>query len=249
MSYLTTHRLASDLAEISTLSPSRVPDDADAIFAHHIQTLWRSYTNKVLAEIRGIQEKGLAEILRSVVFAPKSESTPASLTPKMAFARTNRFLGRQGTDLGAGSFRDFAVRYQDNPHIRSVVRDIDTIERQIESAEEPRRRLGQLVQQFIGPDKEVSFAVEGIYFEAHGTRIPLTSMSSGEKQLMRILLEAIRNEGDAFIIDEPELSMHIDWQRNLVEAIKLVSPSCQIIMATHSPEIMADISDEKIFRL
>jgi predicted ATP-dependent endonuclease of OLD family len=51
------------------------------------------------------------------------------------------------------------------------------------------------------------------------------------------------------IIDEPELSMHIDWQHDLLAALRVLNPQCQIIVATHSPEVMADVPDDKIFRL
>jgi len=51
------------------------------------------------------------------------------------------------------------------------------------------------------------------------------------------------------MIDEPELSLHVDWQRRLVENMTLLNPSAQYIFATHSPEIMADVDDSKIFRL
>jgi predicted ATP-dependent endonuclease of OLD family len=40
-----------------------------------------------------------------------------------------------------------------------------------------------------------------------------------------------------FIADEPELSLHIDWQRKILNALLDLNPKAQIIVATHSPEI------------
>jgi predicted ATPase len=97
--------------------------------------------------------------------------------------------------------------------------------------------------------KNLKFTNSGIQAEVHGKEIPLASLSSGEKQLVRILIEVIRSESNVIIIDEPELSMHIDWQRNLVDAMRTVNPDVQIIMATHSPDIMANVPDECIFRI
>jgi predicted ATP-dependent endonuclease of OLD family len=53
----------------------------------------------------------------------------------------------------------------------------------------------------------------------------------------------------SLLIDEPEISMHIDWQQELISAMTTLNSSAQIILATHSPEIMADVDDDRIFRL
>jgi predicted ATP-dependent endonuclease of OLD family len=64
-------------------------------------------------------------------------------------------------------------------------------------------------------------------------------LSSGEKQLFILLTESLlqRNQPYIFIADEPELSLHIEWQRNVISDIKSLNPEAQIIVATHSPEI------------
>jgi predicted ATP-binding protein involved in virulence len=43
-----------------------------------------------------------------------------------------------------------------------------------------------------------------------------------------------------FIVDEPELSLHIDWQEKFVDAIRKANPNVQLILATHSPAIILD---------
>ena len=43
-----------------------------------------------------------------------------------------------------------------------------------------------------------------------------------------------------FIVDEPELSLHIDWQEKFVEAVLDANPDVQLILATHSPAIILD---------
>ncbi len=65
-------------------------------------------------------------------------------------------------------------------------------------------------------------------------------LSSGEVQIVILLayFAFLAKEGHPIIIDEPELSLHIEWQRLFVSAVKKVLPKeCQTIMATHSPEI------------
>ncbi len=127
--------------------------------------------------------------------------------------------------------------------------DIDQIERQIERAEEPRRRLEQLVRSFLGEGKEIDFNDQDITVRVGNQEIPLKSLSSGEKQLLRILVEVINAGRSTVLIDEPELSMHIDWQRELISGLRTINPEVQLVVATHSPEIMANVEDAEIFRL
>lgn len=66
-----------------------------------------------------------------------------------------------------------------------------------------------------------------------------TSLSSGEKQLLILLTETLlqQNSPTIFIADEPELSLHIDWQRKIISSVRELNPNAQVIVATHSPEI------------
>jgi predicted ATP-dependent endonuclease of OLD family len=66
---------------------------------------------------------------------------------------------------------------------------------------------------------------------------------------MLIFLETFLAGDNPILIDEPEMSMHIDWQTELVSAIRQLNPKAQLILATHSPEIMAEVADDKVFRL
>lgn len=67
-------------------------------------------------------------------------------------------------------------------------------------------------------------------------------LSSGEKQFLIIMLTVLlqRKEESILIMDEPEISMHLDWQRSLLNNIKALNPNCQIILATHSPGVIMD---------
>ncbi len=70
-------------------------------------------------------------------------------------------------------------------------------------------------------------------------KITIQKLSSGEKQLLILMIETLlqRQVPYIFLADEPELSLHISWQRNVISAIKKINPNAQIIVATHSPEV------------
>ncbi|WP_432669370.1 AAA family ATPase [Pseudomonas umsongensis] len=74
------------------------------------------------------------------------------------------------------------------------------------------------------------------------TERTLTVMSSGERQILIILAHLCLNsslpKNGVFIVDEPELSLHLAWQEMFVEAVQAASPHLQIILATHSPAII-----------
>jgi len=68
----------------------------------------------------------------------------------------------------------------------------------------------------------------------------LKELSSGERQVLIVLtyLAFLTGENGIFVIDEPELSLHLRWQSYLVGALRSLRPAgCQIIVATHAPEI------------
>lgn len=71
--------------------------------------------------------------------------------------------------------------------------------------------------------------------------IKFNRLSSGEKQLLILFIETLlqRNANNIFLTDEPELSLHIEWQRKIIPAIQKLNPNAQIIAATHSPEVAA----------
>jgi|SRR5690554_2346678 len=79
----------------------------------------------------------------------------------------------------------------------------------------------------------------GIYGD-NQKKIDFTELSSGEKQLLILLTETLlqKENNSIFIADEPELSLHIEWQRMIISSIRDLNPNSQIILATHSPEIV-----------
>lgn len=67
-------------------------------------------------------------------------------------------------------------------------------------------------------------------------------LSSGEKQMLVILLTVLVEDCKpcALIMDEPEISLHIDWQQKLISLIRQLNPNAQIILSTHSPALIMD---------
>ena len=95
--------------------------------------------------------------------------------------------------------------------------------------------------------KEILFSNVGhLHFRITGKEEnrEIDMFSSGEIQLVVILTHLYFNpdveEANVFVIDEPELSLHVQWQEKFVDGIMKASKETQFILATHSPSIILD---------
>lgn len=70
-------------------------------------------------------------------------------------------------------------------------------------------------------------------------------LSSGEKQLIIMLGHIVFDSATVFVIDEPELSLHLSWQYKFAEALQTANPDAQFILATHAAGIIAKKSNEQ----
>lgn len=83
---------------------------------------------------------------------------------------------------------------------------------------------------------------------SNGQLIPLEALSSGEKQVLLILLRVfLLDEKEALVLlDKPETSLDISWQFELVNILVKLNPNAQYFITTHSPSIFGDGWREKI---
>ena len=78
--------------------------------------------------------------------------------------------------------------------------------------------------------------------------IPISALSSGEKQILLILLRVFLLDGDEayVLLDEPENSLDINWQFELINMLVRLNPNAQYFITTHSPSIFGDGWGDKI---
>ncbi len=233
-----------------TGGPSRRKYDWDIFFGRRLEHLWSSYSNELLSKVQTIQGKGIASILRRILATKTPRKRSKHLDPEMAYQRVAKFLARQGPKSALGTRDAFEKRYKKKTDLKELVNEIDSIEEQIEEAMASREKLRELIQDMFTGGKTVIFKDTAIEVKTEGEQnIELASLSSGEKHVLWILIETMLVEQNALLIDEPEISLHVDWQKGLVSAMRQLNPDAQLILATHSPEITADASDKEIFQL
>ncbi len=76
-----------------------------------------------------------------------------------------------------------------------------------------------------------------------GALLSLNDLSSGEQEILVLFYKLIfESDVNLLLIDEPEISLHIAWQKELMENLKSVvnlKKNIQVIIATHSPQIIS----------
>lgn len=79
-----------------------------------------------------------------------------------------------------------------------------------------------------------------ICFSQIGETLVPYQLSSGEKQMLAILLTVLVEDNQPYVLfmDEPEVSLHIEWQKRLIDLIVELNPHVQIILTTHSPAVI-----------
>ena len=74
--------------------------------------------------------------------------------------------------------------------------------------------------------------------------LSLNDLSSGEQEILVLFYKLIfESDVNLLLIDEPEISLHIAWQEELMENLKSVvniKENIRVIIATHSPEIISN---------
>ena len=68
--------------------------------------------------------------------------------------------------------------------------------------------------------------------------IPWYLLSRGEKTIIYLFLVALIYKDSIFLLDEPEISLHVKWQKSLVSDLMSIAPKSQFIIATHSPDLI-----------
>ncbi|MEJ6022864.1 AAA family ATPase [Ramlibacter sp. PS4R-6] len=131
---------------------------------------------------------------------------------------------------------------------------VDSLTEQAKSLEDaygPIHRLVSTINQFLY-DKQVGFTLgRGLYVaNGRGEVLAPKDLSSGEQQLLLLFchITIAHNTGGIFIVDEPELSLNIKWQRRLVRSLLELDThrNLQFILASHSMEVITAFRDEVV---
>ena len=93
---------------------------------------------------------------------------------------------------------------------------------------------------FSETGKRIDRTSNELSFMQFGEQLSPYKLSSGEKQMLIILLTALTQDRQPYVLfmDEPEASLHFEWQKRLIDMVLQLNPQVQIILTTHSPAVV-----------
>lgn len=132
-------------------------------------------------------------------------------------------IGNRMIEMLTGGAPDAHLRAQEEARAKTVFQD----------------RIDEL---FSETGKKIVRGSNEIFFTQSGDTLSPYQLSSGEKQMLVILLTVLVEDKQPYVLfmDEPEISLHIEWQQRLISLIRELNPNVQIILTTHSPAVIMD---------
>lgn len=134
--------------------------------------------------------------------------------------------------------------------VQKLIKLIEENNKIVQKVYEPINKFIDTMNHFL-KDTGKSIEIDNIgalkIKKPNGDKANIEALSSGERQLIvmfsHLIFKNESNPSGVFIIDEPELSLHIDWQKDFIRYAIEANPNTQLILATHSPDIF--IGNEK----
>lgn len=104
------------------------------------------------------------------------------------------------------------------------------------------RFLNIVDELFAETGKRIDRESNELSFIQYNEKLSPYLLSSGEKQVLLILLTVLTEDQQHYVIfmDEPEASLHFEWQKRLISLIHELNPNAQIVLTTHSPALIMD---------
>lgn len=165
---------------------------------------------------------------RTTELAKYEFETPLSTA---AFKRSLAARSRAKAELAAGLL---------DPYIRSVESRLEAVSPIYEIVDRFVKIINSLLH-----DKKIAFTLsQGFTIENRlASRLEPNQLSSGEQQLLLLFCYVLtaRDSPSVFMIDEPEISLNIKWQRQLIQSLLDITTNSniQFIFASHSMELFA----------
>lgn len=125
--------------------------------------------------------------------------------------------------------------------LKKITADWEEYLEQKDNINLPKRKFIDIVNEMsINKTIEINNRNELEIHSQSKQQIEIDKLSYGEKHLLIVLTEALLQNANhyVYIADEPEMSLHIEWQESLVKNIRSINPNAQIFFATHSPDIV-----------
>lgn len=155
-------------------------------------------------------------------------------------------------------FRDFMSRYRG--WADSIARGEDRDQKNQRTINTINRAVSEFLPGFS--DVRVEPDPLRLLVSKQGQSLDLTQMSDGERSLLAMMIDLCRRlvlanpeldnplqGAGVVLIDEIELHLHPQWQREIVEKLRCTFPRIQFVLTTHSPFLIQSLREGELIRL
>jgi predicted ATP-binding protein involved in virulence len=188
---------------------------------------------EILKQIQSLSEKILSHPLQDLMFTSEMKSKISEI---VNFDRAEDSESKQFVAMILSVYQESLKKISDIQE-----KSFELIDQYLASVNEflEEKELKVSIQ-----DRTSSQPSVRLMFD-NGTSSSIYTLSSGERQIITLLYAATHmSQQNLVLIDEPEISLHVDWQRLLLKKMSDQLGNRQIIACTHSPVIPADYEDK-----
>ena len=171
---------------------------------------------------------------------------------QQTFSENTGFLSQAMTALagvGAGSLLDMQLFQLQRKYLDYQVNIGNRIIEKLQTGDaeaaqqisQKKTRFQDIVDElFSDTGKKMIRTANELQFTQIGEVLLPYRLSSGEKQILIILLTVLVEDNEPYVLfmDEPEVSLHMEWQKRLIDLCLELNPNVQIILTTHSPAVV-----------
>ena len=197
-------------------------------------------------------QKAYIKILKELNLINKSEEENYN---KFFYDFIEEFSHVVNTETGISL--NLLFKFQEISRIQKTIDIAEKMEQRKATVKKPIETFLNTMNSFINKDddkKEICINNDGqVYFKTKYTdKISIHHLSSGEKQLITFFANLIfsvdSKSSGIFVVDEPELSLHLSWQKIFIDKVLEINSNIQLVFATHAPEIVGRRRN-KMYRL
>lgn len=161
---------------------------------------------------------------------------------------------------------DLNISLLNNKHLKknqidnNIIKELDLLRALVEEKKNKKEEIYYFKEKFRSilhdlyndTNKEIFIDENNlIKFKVGKHTITPYDLSSGEKQMLVILLQVLLTENKfcLLLMDEPEISLHVQWQNQLIDNLRKLNSNMQIIISTHSPAIVSKGWKDKVIEM
>ncbi len=208
----------------------------------HLQLMKKSYASEVPSPVKlTLSPADATEVMFDVVRSFDNTMIPASIASKLTDGEI-----RSELDWHLYELQRRYLNYQVNIGNRMIqILSDGGPDAQARAMEVSKIKTGfqDIIDNLFSETfKTIDRHSNELRFYQYGDTLSPYQLSAGEKQVLIILLTALMQNGEPYVLlmDEPEVSLHVEWQQHLVSIIRKLNPNVQIILTTHSPAMIMD---------